>query len=157
MNNGTIVSIHLAPAHGAPTIPVPEAVAVPGRGLEGDRHFRSAKAAAAGKTDVTLIEIESAEAIRREWDLDVAAGDLRRNLVTRGVALNALVGRTFRVGEVTLEGLMPCDPCVHLAGLTQADVLPALKGRGGLRARVVTGGVIRVGDRVVVDQAPVGI
>lgn len=69
--------------------------------------------------------------------------------MTRGVALNHLVGREFTIGDVTLRGVRPCEPCGHLERLTRPGVLKGLIHRGGLRAVVVSGGVIRVGDAIV--------
>ncbi|MBI1734230.1 MAG: hypothetical protein HYR51_03560 [Candidatus Rokubacteria bacterium] len=130
---------------------VAEARAVPGRGLEGDRYFSgtgyySAKPGAG--REITLVEIETIEALEHELDLKLAVADTRRNVATRGVPLNHLVGREFRVGDVTLRGERLCEPCRHLEGLTQPGVMPALVHRGGLRATILTGGMIRTGDVV---------
>jgi MOSC domain-containing protein YiiM len=133
------VSIHVAPAAGAPVVALPEVRAVPGRGLEGDRY--SAR-------DVTLIEVEAIEALARDYGVTLDPGAARRNLVTRGAALNHLVGREFRVGEVLLRGGGLAEPCGRLARLTGERVRPGLLHRGGLRAEVVRGGTIRVGDPV---------
>ena len=127
------------------------ATAIAGRGLEGDRY--SGKTGTFSKKDrvdqqVTLIEIESIEAMKRDYGVEIAAGDARRNLVTRGVALNHLVGHQFRVGQVVLEGIKLCEPCGHLAKLTSEEVRQALVHRGGLRARIVSGGQISVGDPI---------
>ena len=81
-----------------------------------------------------------------------AAVETRRNVVTRGIALNHLVGKRFRVGEVLLQGIRLCEPCDHLESLTRPGVRQALLHRGGLRAQILEGGVIRVGDPI----APVG-
>jgi MOSC domain-containing protein YiiM len=124
---------------------------VPGKGLEGDRYFNKAGTFSAQHQphrEVTLIEIEALEALRRDHGIELNPGESRRNVVTRGVPLNHLVGHEFRVGEVALRGLLLCEPCSHLAQLTQPGVLPALVHRGGLRAQVVSGGMIRVGDAV---------
>lgn len=153
MTTGRVVSIHVAPARGAPTTSVPQACAVPGKGLEGDRHFgRSANDPDAPRPDreITLVEIETIEALARDYGVSLEPGDARRNVVTRGVALNHLVDRRFTVGEVALLGLRLCEPCAHLAGLTHENVLRGLVHRGGLRARILTEGVIRVGDEVKV-------
>jgi MOSC domain-containing protein YiiM len=120
-------------------------------GLEGDRHFGRASAAADDlrpDREITLIEVEAIEALEREHKVSVEPGDARRNIVTRGVALNDLVGREFTVGEVTLRGISLCEPCAHLASLTDEKVLSGLVHRGGLRAQILNGGVIRVGDAV---------
>ncbi len=149
--HGTVVSIHFAPAGGAPMTAVERARAVPGMGLEGDRYYKqtgtySPKPGPA--REVTLIEIEAIEALKRDYKVELSPGDSRRNIVTRGVPLNHLVGREFRVGGVILRGLRLCEPCSHLEGLTHPGVLRGLVHRGGLRAAVFSEGMIRVGDAV---------
>jgi MOSC domain-containing protein YiiM len=146
-----IVSIHVAAAAGAPMVSVGEARAVPARGLEGDRYFVRAGAArkpGGHRSDVTLIEVEAIEALARDYGVTLDPGAARRNLVTRGVALNHLVGREFRVGEALLRGEGLAEPCGRLARLTGEPVRPGLLHRGGLRAAVLRGGTIRVGDPV---------
>ena len=96
--------------------------------------------------EVTLIEIEAIEALEREKNIAIAPGAARRNVVTRGVPLNHLVGREFQVGSVRLRGTRLCEPCAYLEGLTQKGVLAGLIHRGGLRAEIVTAGTIRVED-----------
>ena len=128
-----------------------EARAVPGKGLEGDRYFKGV-----GKfsdrpdpgREITLIEIESIEALEREYKYKLSPGDARRNIVTSGVALNHLVGLDFNVGQVTLRGLRLNEPCNHLASLTDDKVKEGLVHRGGLRAQILTEGVIRPGDEI---------
>lgn len=153
---GTVVSLHITPAAGAPAQSVTEVRARPGKGLEGDRYFKEAgtysgKPGPRGQPparEVTLIEVEAIEALKRDYGIELDAGASRRNIVTRGVSLNHLVGREFRVGEVSMRGLRLCEPCAHLEELTQRGVLKALVHRGGLRAQIQTDGVIRVGDPV---------
>jgi len=117
-------------------------------GLEGDRHFgRAANEPGAGR-EVTLIEVEAIEALERDYGVKLGPGDARRNIVTRGVALNHLVDRQFAVGKVVLRGIRLCEPCAHLASLTDQKVLSALVHRGGLRAQIVEEGTVRVGDPV---------
>jgi MOSC domain-containing protein YiiM len=151
MWTGTVLSINITTAEGQPMNPVQEAHAVPGMGLEGDRYFyqtgKYSDKHGPGR-QVTLIEVEAIEAVNREEGIDLPPGDARRNLVTRGVPLNHLVGKKFRVGEVILQGVRLAEPCGHLAALTQPKVEPALTHRGGLRADILTNGVIRVGDVV---------
>jgi MOSC domain-containing protein YiiM len=155
MWKGNIVSIHIRPQPSAPTQAVGEVRAVPGKGLEGDRyytqqgHFSNKPGV---DRQVTLIEIEAIEALQREDGISLQPGDARRNLVTQGVPLNHLVGKTFKVGEVTLRGIRLCEPCEHLASLTEAKVLPGLIHRGGLRAEILSEGIIRVGDNVVEEM-----
>jgi MOSC domain-containing protein YiiM len=119
---------------------------MPGKGLEGDRKTSDNNAP---DRQLTLIESEAIEALRRELDLSLLPGDARRQVVTRGVPLNHLVGREFRIGAVRARGLRLCEPCEHLASLTQPKVLPGLVHRGGLRAEILTAGVIRAGDEVM--------
>jgi MOSC domain-containing protein YiiM len=128
-----------------------EARAVPGRGLEGDRYFAGIGTFSAtpsvGGRDITLIEIESIQAL----DVALAAEDARRNIVTSGVPLNHLVNREFQVGSVRLRGTRLCEPCAHLEKLTQPGVVKELVHRGGLRAQILSEGVIRLGDAVKPD------
>lgn len=115
-------------------------------GIAGDRY--PSKPGADPGREVTLIEAESIEAVGDEYDFDLTAEEARRNLVTRNVPLNHLVGKVFRVGDVRLRGIRLCEPCKKLQRLTGKDVLAALAHRGGLRAEVVTAGVVHVGDEV---------
>jgi MOSC domain-containing protein YiiM len=152
---GKVVSIYIADTGAAPMRAVGSVLAVAGKGLEGDRYFsRSGTFSDKPKPDseITLIESEALEALERECGIVLAPGASRRNITTRGVSLNALVGQAFRVGEVTLQGLRLCEPCAHLARLTQPGVLRALVHRGGVRAQILHDGVIRVGDAVVVTR-----
>jgi MOSC domain-containing protein YiiM len=151
VSSGRVVSIHIAPTRGAPTTSVPEVRAVPGKGLVGDRHFgRSESEPDAPRPDreITLVEAETIEALARDHGLCLEPGETRRNIVTCDVALNHLVDQRFTVGEVALQGLRLCEPCSHLAELTHESVLRGLVHRGGLRAQILTEGVIRVGDEV---------
>ena len=148
---GSVVSIHVAPQAGAPMVVVPEAHAVPGRGLDGDRYASgrghySPKPSSGGR-EMTLIETEAVEALD-ELGVKLTAAETRRNVATRGVPLNHLVGRVFRVGAVRLRGTRLCEPCKYLDGLTRDGVMAALVHRGGLRAQVLDEGIIRVGDVV---------
>lgn len=132
-------------------ISVNEVTAEAGRGLAGDRYYKQVGTYSdrpGPDREVTLIEIEAIEALKRDLDLEVDPGESRRNIVTRGVPLNHLVGRTFRVGEVTLGGIRLCEPCEHLEDLTEKGVLGGLVHRGGLRAKILKTGIIRVGDTV---------
>lgn len=150
MTHGTVVSINIAVDRGQPMRSVPQVRAVAGRGLEGDRFFRTDAPDTEPRPDreLTLIEAEAIEALAREHGVRLEPKDARRNIVTRGVALNDLVGREFTVGGVRLRGLRLCEPCAHLAQLTDERVLSGLVHRGGLRAQILNDGLIRVGDRV---------
>lgn len=97
---------------------------------------------------MTLIEIETIEALAEEKNVVIAAAAARRNIVTRGVPLNHLAGREFQVGDVRFAGIRLCEPCDYLEGLTTSGVLKGLIHRGGLRAEILVGGTIRVGDPI---------
>jgi MOSC domain-containing protein YiiM len=150
MSTGTIEFIYIAPAATAPTLSVNQVVAVPGVGLEGDRYALRQGTFFKPEPDfeLTLIEAESIEALKRDYNVELAPGEARRNLVTRGVALNHLVGRDFQIGEVKAHGIRLCEPCSHLQRLTGRNVIKGLLHRGGLRAQILTPGAIRVGDSV---------
>ena len=142
-------AIHIAREAAGAMLSVSETRAVPGRGLDGDRYFHQTGTYSSRPgpgREVTLIEAESVDALGREAGILLAPGASRRNVTTRGVPLNHLVGRQFRVGEVLLEGVRLCEPCAHLESLTQSGVREGLIHRGGLRARIVTEGTIRIGD-----------
>ena len=151
MEQGRIISIHVAKTGSAPMKSITNALAVAGRGLQGDRYHEGigtySNHPGSGR-EVTLIESEALESLKRDYGVDIQPGQARRNIVTRAVALNHLVGREFTVGEVRLRGMRLCDPCTHLESLTARGVLRGLIHRGGLRADVVSGGMIRVGDSV---------
>ena len=148
---GTVLSIHIATAASAPILSVAEVQAIAGKGLEGDRYYLQtgtySKTPGSGR-EVTLIEIEAMEALRREYQIDVEAAQARRNIVTQGVALNHLIDREFAVGEVLLRGTRLCEPCSHLEKLTVKGIMRGLIHRGGLRADIVRGGIIRLGDTI---------
>ena len=131
-----------------------EVRAVPGRGLEGDRYFAGLGTFSPHPQkpdfEVTLIEREKVEAFAAETGLPFATERARRNLVTEGVDLNALVGREFLVGAVRLRGIRLCEPCAYLAKISFPETLRGLVHKGGLRAQIVGEGVIRAGDPVAV-------
>ncbi len=157
MWQGLLVSIHLASEATRPAVSLQEARALPGLGLEGDRYALKtgtfSKSAKPGR-EVTLIEIEALEALKRDLGMELTPGETRRNLVTRGVPLNHLVGAEFRVGEILLRGVRLCEPCGHLEKLTGPGMEQALLHRGGLRAQILSGGILRVGDAVTPAAAP---
>jgi len=160
MWEGTVVSIHVASEALGQMKCITEVRAVPGRGLEGDRYFTGtgfySKKSSFGGREVTLIEIESVEALFRgvlnaegeRLGISLTAADTRRNIATSGVPLNHLVDREFHVGAVLMRGMRLCEPCKHLENLTQHGVVSGLIHRGGLRAQILTEGLIRVGDAI---------
>lgn len=150
MQRGTVEAIQLAANEKGEVFEVPEVRAVAGRGLEGDRYFVPEGRTQEPKKQITLFEAEAADAVNRDYDVEMVPADTRRNIVTRGISLNHLVGVEFRVGEVTLRGIKLCEPCSRMQRLAEKKILKPLVHRGGLNAEIVSSGTIRAGDPVEV-------
>ena len=147
---GTVELIALAAEAEGSMREVLSAEAIEGRGLRGDRYERGEGTFSNPEGrgyDLTLVEAEALEDLAAEG-VELAPAEARRNLVVRGIALDALIGRRFRVGPVECLGQRRCEPCSHLERMTRPGVLRGLVHRGGLRADVLSDGEIRVGDRV---------
>lgn len=141
---GRVRWIGLRPARNVPMHAVDSAEAVAGRGLRGDRY-----ASASGKRGITLIQAEHLPAIAALVGLDaVETAALRRNLVVSGIPVIALKGRRFHIGDVLCEGTAPCDPCSRMEVALGPGGYNAMRGHGGLCARVLQGGTLRIGDAV---------
>jgi len=162
---GVVEGIYIVERSGQPMHAVTEVVGLAGRGLLGDRHCRpdpdttlepSCGADAPPHhevQDLSLVEAEVLDALRVEHGIDLAGAETRRNLVTRGIRLNDLVGRTFAIGGVLCEGVELCEPCVSIQRQTGKPVLKPLVHRGGLYARIVASGTIRLGDTIAIVEA----
>ena len=147
---GVIELIALAAEAEGPMKEVSAAEAIEGRGLLGDRYERQAGTFSnpqGGGDDLTLVEAEALEELSAKG-VELSSIEARRNIVVRGIALDDLIGRRFRVGEVECYGQRRCEPCSHLERLTRPRVLRGLVHRGGLRADILSGGRIRTGDSV---------
>jgi MOSC domain-containing protein YiiM len=146
---GRVISIHIAPTGAAPMKTVTTVQAVATKGLEGDRYCSKlgtySNQAGSGR-DVTLIEIEAIDALKSDYNVELDASRSRRNIVTQGVPLNHFVGKEFKVGDVVLRGTRLCEPCAHMEKLTVKGAMRGLIHRGGLRAEIVKGGMVHVGD-----------
>jgi 8-oxo-dGTP pyrophosphatase MutT (NUDIX family) len=155
-----IEHIHVAAEAGGPTQPLAEATALAGTGLVGDRYARGAGywRDARVSRDLTLVEAEVVDELLGAG-IAVAPGELRRNVTTRGIRLNDLIGRLFWLGDVLCRGTSLCEPCRHLAELAGKPLLRPLVRRGGLRADLLSSGTLRPGDTVepVEEQAGVGV
>ncbi|MGA3195893.1 MAG: MOSC domain-containing protein [Terriglobales bacterium] len=148
---GTVEAIYISTTPAGPTSAIDAVLAIPGVGLDGDRYALKQGTFYKPEPDyeLTLIEAEAIEAFRREDNLEFSPGDARRNIVTRGVALNHLVGKEFKIGKVRIRGIRLCEPCNYLQKLTGKPVIKGLLHRGGLRAQILTEGTIHKGDEVV--------
>ena len=136
----TVVAIHLADGRAAPPRAVDSAEAVAGKGLVGDRYFFP-DGAPSGRA-ITLVEEENVQ------DVGLDPGATRRQVTVRGVDLNALVGKRFRVGAVECYGVELCEPCLHLEQMTRPGIIKDLTHRAGINADILTSGVISVGDEI---------
>jgi hypothetical protein len=141
---GTVAGILIAPDAEAPLSRVDEAEALAGRGLAGDRYAagRGTFGGPGRGYQLTLVEAEVLDEIGLPWE------EARRNIVTRGISLNGLVGRRFRIGSVECVGRRLAEPCAHLERLARPGLLRPLVHRGGLRADITQGGFVRLGGEI---------
>ena len=126
--------------------PVDSVHAIAGKGLQGDRHFFDRGARPGGA--LTLIEAEVLE------DARLTGAQSRRQVVVRGVRVNDLVGKRFRIGDVECFGVELCEPCLHLQRLTRAGIIKELIHRAGINADILSSGTISVGDKLLPDSQP---
>ena len=150
---GEVVAIHIASGAGQPMQGLYAAEAHAGEGLSGARYrdgvgFYSAVPTDPGARELTLIAEEALEEVLAETGITLHLHEHRRNITTRGIDVDALLGQRFRIGEVICEGVRACPPCNHLDEVTGKAVLKPLVHRGGLRARIVEGGWLHVGDAI---------
>ena len=144
--NGVVEAIYVSVRHGEPKTRIADAELQAAVGLVGDRY--------AGRGVVSIIEAEAVDDFNRVTGLDVSPGETGRNVVTRGVRLNDLVGRTFRLGEAVLRGFELCEPCLNLGSRLATDdvgppeVVKAFTHSAGIRAQVLESGRIASGDGV---------
>jgi len=155
-----VLEIWTAPAAAAPMVRRPTVPALPGIGLAGDRYALGGGTWAeypVQEKQVTLIDADDVAEVARLAGVELSPGQTRRNVVTRGIDLPALVGSYFLVGDVLLFGTKRCPPCAHLERLTGLRLVKALAPRGGINAAVFSGGTVAEGDVVrPVDDAEAG-
>jgi MOSC domain len=148
----TVVGIYTASVSGSRLRSVPRAELEAGKGLVGDRYYLGvgtfSKKIMAPDAEITLVESEEIERFNSNEQAAHSPGEFRRNIVTRGIKLNGLVGKRFLVGAALLEGKRLCEPCAHLAKLVRAPVVEGMVHRAGLRAQILTGATVRVGDEI---------
>jgi MOSC domain-containing protein YiiM len=143
--SGRVEGIFITAEHGELPQPVESVRAFAGKGLEGNRYFDEGTP----ESELTLIAAEELDTLRDQHGIELGAAASRRNVLTRGIDLNALVGKRFRVGDVECEGVELCEPCSHLESLTQPGVIKGLVHRAGLNAAILNDGELRPGDEVV--------
>jgi MOSC domain-containing protein YiiM len=148
--DGRVEGIFVTERNGALPHAVERAQAVAGSGLVGNRYFYGDGDAPAGRA-ITLIAAEALEAFERETGITLTAAESRRNVLTRGIDVNRLVGKRFRIGDVECAGVELCEPCSHLQSLTRTGVLAGMVHRAGLNADIVVDGEIGVGDSVTAE------
>lgn len=149
--SGSVSGLHLAPRSFLPMRSAESLKLVAGVGIEGDR-YASSEGFYSDRPEegrqVTLFEVETLHALQRDHGIALKDSDHRRNITTRGVPLNHLVGARFRVGEVLLEGTRLSTPCRHIEQITGLEIFTPLINRSGLHARILEGGTVRLGDAV---------
>jgi MOSC domain-containing protein YiiM len=166
MPQGRVEAIHVVEAKGLRPRSVDRVAAVAGVGLEGDRYasgtgtFSNGQERRGSGRDLTLVEAEEMERLALDFGIELTAGETRRNVTTRGIRLNDLVGRRFRVGDAVCEAIRLCEPCTYLEGLTGKAIREPMRHRAGIRVDILESGTIAVGDGIVdlgpADPAPTG-
>ena len=154
MFKGRVVDLCSAPRSFLPMRSFPELALEAGVGVVGDRYAGRIGFYSDMHHDgrqVTLFEIETLQAIARDYKISLATTDHRRNITTEGVPLNHLVGKRFKVGATLLEGVMLSVPCRHIEQITGKEIFNAMLHRSGLMARIVRGGQIRIGDAITLE------
>lgn len=154
--SGVVEKIFVSPHAGGRLLPVASVQLEANKGIVDDRYFAGKGTFSKGehqpRRELTLIEAEEIEAFNKEHDVKLGFGELRRNVVTRGVRLNTLVGKEFLINGLRVRGVESCEPCSHLAELTDPAVLPDMVHRAGLRATILDSGEIKVGDPVGLQE-----
>jgi MOSC domain-containing protein YiiM len=144
MSEGRVEAIYITAEHGELPHAVESVRAIAGKGLEGNRYFDEGRPV----TELTLIEAEALEQLAAEHGIELDAAASRRNVLTRGIGLNDLVGKTFHVGELECRGIELCEPCSYLESKTMPGIVKGLVHRAGLNAEILVGGEFRPGDPV---------
>ena len=153
MTEGRVKGIYLAPKMGANVSGHQKVSVRAGKGIEGDRYFSNTgknRSNYKGQPDweITLIESEVIEAFNQDTGNKFHESDFRRNIVTEGVRLNDLVGKTFNINGVSFFGVQLCEPCASLQKRLAVKILPDMIGKGGLRAQIRGVGLLNVGDAI---------
>ena len=155
---GKVVSIYIAPLAGSQLEPIEVAELQSGKGIAGDRYFQqqgtfSKQLESGADWEVTLIESEEIRNYNQAQSTDWPDGAFRRNIVTRDIRLNDLVGHRFSVGSALLEGVRLCEPCAYLSSMLGPEIVNGMVHRAGLRARILASGYVCRGDAIEVTGA----
>lgn len=157
---GTITHLHSCPRAYLPMRSFEQLTLHAGKGIEGDRYANNlgyySDRPEEGR-QVTLFEIETLEALKRDYDIDLEPQEHRRNITVRNVPLNHLVHKRFWVGEVLLEATRLSTPCKHIEEITGKSIFNALIHRSGLNCKILRSGVIRIGDAIRPDHNPAAV
>lgn len=148
-SSGKLEAIFTAPAEGEPMQSHQTVSLEAGRGIPGDRYVLGTGRFSDPKyrdQQLTLVEAEVAERV------GLRQHETRRNLVTRGVVLEELIGKRFRLGEAEIRGIRPCDPCAYLESRTRPGIIRDMARKGGLRAEILVSGAVRVGDEIAIVE-----
>ena len=151
MKLGKVLSIQITSNANDKLSNMEQVQAVAGMGLEGDRYHKRIGTYSKKhdeSREATFIEAEALEALAADYHIELNGPESRRNITTRGVALNHLVGRKFKAGQAIFRGIRLCEPCGHLEEVSGKPVQKGLIHRGGLRAQIVESGLVRVGDEI---------
>ncbi|CAG7856413.1 hypothetical protein MCAMS1_00883 [biofilm metagenome] len=149
---GQVIAMFVAPARHAGQIAVTSVQLKTGKGIVGDRFFGFRKTQPG--RNMTLIEWEVIEEFKRSYQLNIPLNATRRNLITKGVRLNDLVGKTFKIGHIVCRGIELCEPCKVMSrqfpgtSLSDIDIIRHFNGKAGIRASVIAGGIVDLGDNV---------
>lgn len=151
--DSSVKAVYIAESGGAPMREIAHAELVVGRGIAGDRYFSdsgtfSVKLKDLPDSELTLIESEQVDQFNAGHGTRLDYGAFRRNIITAGVRLEDFIGREFTIGDVRLRGIRLCEPCAHLAQLLGPEVLRDMVHRAGLRAAILTPGVVSAGDMI---------
>ena len=150
--NGNVVALHICAAAGEAMQPANWLSLLAGRGIEGDRYMLGTGTYSSRPEEgrqITLFEVETLEALQRDYDLTLTPAEHRRNVTVAGVPLNHLVGRRLRIGDTLLEATRLSIPCRYIEEITGKSIFKALMHRSGLNCKILEGGVIRTGDGVM--------
>jgi MOSC domain-containing protein YiiM len=152
---GMIVSIQVASTASEPLVSLQQVNVVAGLGLEGDRYYTRTGTYSKKhdeSREATFIEAEALDALSRDYHVELTGAESRRNFTTRGVALNHLVGREFRVGKALFRGIRLCEPCGYMEQTSGKPARAGLIHRGGLRAQIVESGLVCLGDPITISE-----